>query len=59
METKDIKSTKKKERVLGWKENLKLAFQQNKFIDPKNLSDKEKKYWEELQKVIQRKRNPK
>lgn len=44
METKDIKSTKK------WKENLRLAFQQNKFIDPKTLSDKEKKYWEELQK---------
>lgn len=59
METKDIKSTKKKERVLGWKENLKLAFQQNKFIDPKNLSDKEKKYWEELQKSDTKKKKPK
>lgn len=29
MATKDIKSKEKKERVLGWKENLKLAFQQN------------------------------
>lgn len=59
METKDIKSTKKKERVLGWKENLKLAFQQNKFIDPKNLSDKEKKYWEELQKSNTKEKKPK
>lgn len=59
METKDIKSTKKKERVLGWKENLKLAFQQNKFIDPKNLSDKEKKYWEELQKSDTKEKKPK
>lgn len=49
MKTEDIKSKEKKERVLGWKENLKLAFQQNKDIDPKNLSEKEKKYWQELQ----------
>lgn len=49
MATKDIKSKEKKERVLGWKENLKLAFQQNKDIDPKNLSEKERKYWQELQ----------
>lgn len=59
METKDIKSTKKKERVLDWKENLKLAFQQNKFIDPKNLSDKEKKYWEEFQKSNTKEKKPK
>lgn len=49
MATKDIKSKEKKERVLGWKENLKLAFQQNKDINPKDLSEKERKYWQELQ----------
>lgn len=50
MKTKDIKSTEKKERVLGWKENLKLAFQQNKAINTEDLSEKERKYWEDLQK---------
>ena len=34
MATKDIKSK-------DWKENLKLAFQQNKIIDTENLSRKE------------------
>lgn len=49
MATKDIKSKEKKERVLGWKENLKLAFQQNKDINPEDLSEKERKYLQELQ----------
>lgn len=49
MATKDIKSKEKKERVLGWKENLKLAFQQNKDINPEDLSEKERKYWQKLQ----------
>ena len=52
MATKDIKSK-------DWKENLKLAFQQNKIIDTKNLSKKEKKYWEELQKSDTKEKKPK
>lgn len=52
MATKDIKSK-------DWKENLKLAFQQNKIIDTENLSKKEKKYWRELQKSDTKEKKPK